>query len=110
WQNTGLRAYGMRQSGCSIDSTQGVDAAQQINRINRPFFDFFFLVIGGADNVVFLEASVSDQRSERGLVVIAFAIPRRLPIHLWCPSEFATAPDQCALEQTVVVQVLQEHC
>ena len=41
-------------------------------------------------------------------MMIASAVPRRLPVYFRAASEFAAAPDQCAVEQSAGCQIFQE--
>ena len=108
-QDVGLEAHGMRQPARGVDAGQLIDAPQQVDRIDRPVLDLFGLGIGGPDDVAALESAARHQHAEDVAVVVAAAVPGRLPIDLGTAAEFAAAPDQRAFQQPAVLQVGQQR-
>src|SRR6185503_18273785 len=60
-------------------------------------------------HVATLETAAGDQGGEDVAMMIAATIPRRLPVHLGSAAKLATAPDDGAFKQAVVVQILEQH-
>ena len=98
----------MRQIGGVVDAGQLVNAAQQIDRVDRTVFDFLALGIRLAHDLAALETAARHQHRIDFAVVVASAVPRRLPIDLRAAAELAAAPDQRAFQQASVVQVRQQ--
>src|ERR1035437_899582 len=99
----------MRQLGVRVNPRQMIDAAEQIDGIDGPVLDLFGLGIGRTDHLPALESAAGHQDAEDVAIMIASAIPGWLPVDLGRAAELAAAPNQRAVQQAVLVQVLQEH-
>src|ERR1035437_7085225 len=100
-----LQTQRMREIGVGVYARQMINAAEEIDWIDGPILDLFGFGIRGADHVAALESAASHQDAEDVAVMIASAIPGRLPVNLGTAAELAAAPDQRAFQQAALVQI-----
>src|ERR1035441_4965531 len=100
----GFQAQWMGQLGVGVYARQMINAAEEIHRIHGPFFNFFGFAVPGADHVAGLEATASDQDAEDVAMMVAPAIPRRLPVNFGAAAKLAGAPDQRALQSVLLAR------
>src|SRR5512143_2120556 len=101
-------AHGMRQFGAGIDAAQRVNTAQQIDWVNRTALALFGFGIGFADDVAALETAASHEHTKNVPIMVATAVPGRLPIDLGSAPEFPAAPHDGGFKQPVILQVLEK--
>ena len=97
----------MRKLRVGINAEQFIHARDQIHWINRPLFHLLAARIRRADDAATFESAAGDERRENIPSMIASAIPRRFPLHFRRAAKFAAAPDNRAVEQTMLGQILK---
>ena len=103
------QALRMRQLGVGIDAQQFVHAADEVARIDGPVLDLFALGVRRADDVAALESAAGDHGGEDLAVMAAPAVPGRFPLDLRRSAELAAPPDDGAVQQAAVRQILQQR-
>ena len=110
WCHADDLAGWMGQPRFRVDAETPVDTGDQIARIDGALFDRFAPTVRLADNLAALETATGKQRRERTSPMTAAAVVGWLPLDLWCSAEFARPPDDRALKQAAVGQILQQGC
>src|ERR1035438_236280 len=98
----GLQTQRMGELGVGVYARQMINAAEEVHRIHGPLLNLFGFGVRGADHVAGLESTASDQDAEGVAMMVAPAIPRRLPVNFGAAAKLAGAPDQRALQQAVL--------
>ena len=103
------QALRMRQLGLGINAQQLVHAADEVARIDRAFLDRFAFGVRSADDLAAFEAAAGDHGGEHLAMMTASAVPGRFPLDFGRSAKFAAPPDNGAVQQAVLRQILQQR-
>src|SRR5258708_4436986 len=98
----------MGQLGGGGDTEQFGHGAEQVDGVDGAVFDLFAASVRGADDVAALESAAGHERGEDGAVVSPAAIPRGFPLHFWSAAELAVPPDDSAIQQAALREILEQ--